>query len=326
MASVRALSHLGVLEDADRSLGERMAALALRLPNSGLPSISQADGELSEWADGSYRSADEGHRHFSHLYALYPGRAISPQEHPKHFEAARRSLTHRLRAGGGHVGWSSAWAIGLWARLHDGGLAHAALRYTLHEFASDALLGLHPILKGKAVANGRGVRCITCVGRRSSAGNGMFQLDANGGTIAGLVEMLLHSRRFGPDADGVPALCSLTLLPALPPAWPDGTVVGLRARGGWQVDMRWRSGSLQYFVLREAPHEAEGRRVQPESSLRICCSHVVCGASAEALTAAAGSPVSRLELDTHAVDVWSWAVRVRDEKTGMTALPWSMRL
>ena len=108
-------------------------------------------------------------------YALHPGVGISAIEQPKHAEAARRTLRRRLRSGGGHVGWSSAWAVSLWARLGEGSLAHAALRYTMHEFASDALLGLHPVLKGKVAAGG--ASCVTCVGRKGGAGSGVYQVN-----------------------------------------------------------------------------------------------------------------------------------------------------
>ena len=78
-----------------------------------------SSGELAEWGTGDAQpAADEGHRHFSHLYALHPGHTLDGLEHPTHARAARRSLERRLRAGGAHVGWSAAWAVSLWAEAH----------------------------------------------------------------------------------------------------------------------------------------------------------------------------------------------------------------
>ena len=128
-----------------------------------------SSGELAEWGTGDAQpAADEGHRHFSHLYALHPGHTLDGLEHPTHARAARRSLERRLRAGGAHVGWSAAWAVSLWASLFDGGRAHAALRYTLHEFASETLLGLHPKLAGKRAIGGG--KCAPCAMRAFRAG------------------------------------------------------------------------------------------------------------------------------------------------------------
>ena len=289
-------------------------------------------GELAEWGTGDAQpAADEGHRHFSHLYALHPGHTLDGLEHPTHARAARRSLERRLRAGGAHVGWSAAWAVSLWARLFDGGRAHAALRYTLHEFASEALLGLHPKLVGKRAVGGG--KCAPCATRATSAtpGSGVFQLDANGGVVSGVAEMLLHSRPLTPNtpaaAAAPAAMCDLRLLPALPPAWTDGDVSGLRARGGWRVAMRWRAGRLRWAEIKEAtPTDGDGwapgrsgsapLRVVLQGALRVCCSKPVCGSSAEDLSAAVGgATVHALEGGVGGGAWWAW------EATP----PWEMR-
>ena len=281
-----------------------------------------SSGELAEWGTGDAQpAADEGHRHFSHLYALHPGHTLDGLEHPTHARAARRSLERRLRAGGAHVGWSAAWA----------GRAHAALRYTLHEFASETLLGLHPKLAGKRAIGGG--KCAPCAMRATSAtpGSGVFQLDANGGVVSGVAEMLLHSRLLTPNtapagAAGA-AVCDLRLLPALPPAWTDGDVSGLRARGGWRVAMRWRAGRLRWAEIREAtPTDGDGwapgssgsapRRVVLQVALRVCCPELVCGSSAEALSAAVGgATVHAIEGGVGGGAWWAW------EATP----PWEMR-
>ena len=176
------------LSAAERAAAARFAALPRRLRGGGLPEEAAAaeGGGLREWggAAAARPEADLGHRHFSHLYALFPGEDVGPVDTPRLARAARRALERRLHHGGGHTGWSAAWAAALWARLHEGGAAHAAVRVLLHEFSSTALLGLHPPLSPAQADNGGG-RCATCVKRRGGAREGIFQLDANAGAAAG---------------------------------------------------------------------------------------------------------------------------------------------
>lgn len=173
------------------------------------------DGRLMEWAQ-DYPEVEPGHRHISHLFAVHPGSEINQIQTPELAAAAEKSLDYRIANGGGHTGWSAAWLVSQYARLHRGEKALNDVNTVLSKSTSPNLFGMHP----------------------------PFQMDANFGTTAGIAEMLLQSQV--PDGNGS---YLIELLPALPKAWNEGSIKGLKARGNVTVDLRWKDGKLVEALL-----------------------------------------------------------------------------
>jgi alpha-L-fucosidase 2 len=231
-----AAALLGIDDDICAELEAARAALP--------PLRSGRHGQLMEWLH-DYEEWEPGHRHYSHLIALYPGDAISPRRTPGLARAARTSLFRRLsNFTGGAGGWSRAWAAALWARLGEGDLAYEQLLLLLRDHTEPNLMDSSPPGGTNPLWT--------------------FQIDGNLGAVGAACELLVQSHDAGID-----------LLPALPSAWPNGSVRGLRARGGHQLDLVWRDGTLDHAtltsgrglpcVLRDAAHllvEQDGQPVK----------------------------------------------------------------
>jgi alpha-L-fucosidase 2 len=203
---VRGSELLGVDED----LRGQVQAAARRLQ----PFKVGKTGALQEWNE-DYDETEPGHRHISHLFALYPDNQITLRGTPELAKAARKVLERRLEYGGGSTGWSRAWIVNCWARLEDG---EAAYRSVLELLRHSTRNNFFDVCGMKA--------------------NSPFQIDGNLGGAAGLAEMLLQSH------NGV-----VRILPALPAVWPAGSFRGLRARGGVEVDCVWRNGKATSATL-----------------------------------------------------------------------------
>jgi len=171
------------------------------------------DGTLLE-RDAALPGEDPGHRHLSHLYGVYPG-AQAHQKDRDLYLPARQALQRRLDHGAGDTSWSLAWVIALLARFGDGDAAHARLQLMTRRFLADNLLALDPSTAGEC-----------------------FQAGGSLGVTAAITEMLLASHRD-----------SIDVLPALPAAWPDGSVTGLRTRHRVDVGIRWDHGAVSELVL-----------------------------------------------------------------------------
>lgn len=193
---------------ADPAYAAKVKALRDRLLG---PKIGRF-GQIQEWME-DVDDPNDKHRHTSHLFALHPGRQISPLLTPELAAAAKVSLNAR---GDTSTGWSKAWKINFWARLHDGDRAHKLIGELFKVSILENLFDTHP----------------------------PFQMDGNWGYTSGVAEMLLQSHL---TQDGKPLL---ELLPALPAAWPSGEVKGLRARGGVIVDITWQDGQVTGYRLR----------------------------------------------------------------------------
>jgi alpha-L-fucosidase 2 len=200
-------------------------------------------GQLQEWLE-DYDEVDPHHRHVSHLYALHPGEQITPLGTPELAAAAQQTLERR---GDGGTGWSMAWKIAFQARLGDGDHAHTMLRRFL---TPTGQLGFD-MNTGGTYPN------LFCA-------HPPFQIDGNLGATAAIAELLLQSHRERAGED-----YTLHLLPALPSAWPSGSVRGLRARGGIEVDLAWADGKLTRAELRREAGPAGPVRLRTRGPIDV---------------------------------------------------------
>ena len=228
--TLQAAKILGIDDETTREI---VAAIP-KLP----PLQISPNGYLQEWLE-DYREVDPKHRHVSHLYALYPSNQISLETTPELAKAAHETLERR---GDGGTGWSRAWKINFWARLHDGNRAYKLLKSLL-----EPAFGNEIRMSGSGGGTYPNLFCA----------HPPFQIDGNFGGTAGIAEMLIQSQnRY------------IELLPALPDRWNRGSFKGLRVRGGAEIDAAWDNKKISYAIIKATVSNTFKLKI-PEYSLCV---------------------------------------------------------
>ncbi len=205
MAHINNSIEAATILDVDKELVSRWKSIRSKIP----PVKVGKDGTIMEWIE-DYDEWEPGHRHMSHLMGLHPLAQISP-ETPELFEAAGKTIEKRLKNGGGHTGWSRAWIINFYARLHQPETAYGHVLALLRKSTKNNLFDNHP----------------------------PFQIDGNFGGTAGITEMLLQSHIRDAEGNYIQ-----DILPTLPKEWANGEISGIKGRGNFTFAIVWKGGKL----------------------------------------------------------------------------------
>jgi len=249
-------------------------------------------GQLQEWMEDVDRQ-DDKHRHNSHLFAVHPGRQISPLSTPAYAKAALVSMNARGNSGGG---WSSAWKINIYARLLESERSYFFVNQMLNKNILSNLFDTYP----------------------------PFQIDGNFGYTAGVTEMLMQSHLYTDTKGKITANPDsaahnlIQILPALPQSWATGSVKGIRARGGFEVDIYWTNGALDSAVIRSLSGEAAYVRYGFDIQKTKGTTFIYKSSFRKRLTASAASDGVNLTWDRSILSTGGYKIERKDDCSNYT--------